>query len=637
MKKDSLSRLGSGSSDSMLYDVEDLDMFLNIDEADDAHSADRTLKVLKRRADDLKVEGPLTPPILSDSPMKKFKSVSFSDMIQVGGMLDPWSGQHCSETSDSQSVTDELLKALGPIAKETDRKIANEKLTGADTISRVDIPALDFTLPIAPWDQFSLRRTSKRQPGITELDAQIKFLHHVKSDALKSATTWRGVSDTELRWGWFSSSTSTIRVNEPLHGEAEFRKIQAELKVGHLATSSGEVWKRDGLRVLGEGEEDDAYDEEDDIDPAEFEEFDDVDSLIRKRKLELEELEELAESQSRRKQVAAARSQVHAYQGSQQSIGGEVHESDTSVAAANADQVPRTSTTLDLDQLRTAGTSHGPVLAPQEATKGLMFGGSSASNALHRFMESQGKTIASADTGQKKKDSAPAINTPRPTNMPIQSINDITNIAGRLPIGLPQPTPQSPPLFDLPASPFVVSTSLLQRRHLVKEIERLHTTAELIYRDYNLTHSVCTEADIILSPSTGVVLTTLQQIKQAPLPGQVALPPVKERIARQQLRYERLLILISEGLRDENGEHRPEDARDKASLQDLETFAAQLDSNVVIEFVPGGDKGLAKAVVQSMGTYGLAYGGSDIRDIKLLHEETTVRPHPSLPHQNHID
>ena len=35
----------------------------------------------KRKIEDLKVEGPLTPPILSDSPVKKLKSVSFPDMV----------------------------------------------------------------------------------------------------------------------------------------------------------------------------------------------------------------------------------------------------------------------------------------------------------------------------------------------------------------------------------------------------------------------------------------------------------------------------------------------------------------------------------------------------------------------------
>jgi hypothetical protein len=175
MARDSLLRHRSGSSDSMLLDVADIDALFDAQDqqATSPHFSDRIPSILqsKRKADELRVEGPLTPEILSDSPMKRLKSVTFSSMIQVGESLQPWSGDNPS--SDSYNAAEELIKEIEPIAVEANRKVENEKLTGADTISRVLIPLIDFTLPVAPWNEFSQRKDKKRRLDITELEAQI--------------------------------------------------------------------------------------------------------------------------------------------------------------------------------------------------------------------------------------------------------------------------------------------------------------------------------------------------------------------------------------------------------------------------------------------------------------------------------
>ncbi|KAJ4379582.1 hypothetical protein N0V86_004763 [Didymella sp. IMI 355093] len=633
MTKDALMFLQNAVTDQFsAQDEEELmaeELKRNIDALFDAqdeqttssHFSDRILAIpkSKRKIEELRVEGPLTPEILSDSPMKKLKSVTFSDMIQVGETLQPWSEDLPSSTP--HSVTEELTKQIEPIVKEANRKVENEKLTGADTISRVDIPVLDFTLPVAPWNEFSQRKDNKRRSDITELEAQMRFLQQVKRDDLKSATAWRGVSDLDLNWGWFASPSSTIKLNEKLHGETEFAKIQAELKTGHIATSENEIWKKDGLRVLDEDEEED--DGEDEIELAEFEECNDMEALIRKRKLELQEQEELLEAQQKRRQTVTVHQGFATYKQPQEERHGLTCQQGSPALWQDPHKSRHAPSTSRSQQSTVLPAQCKPVGKLESAPIELMFGGFSASTALHRFMETQGKAIESAKTTAQTHTSAAlpaatisALNKPKCVESGMWKQDSISEHPSRDTSG-----PSSP--LDLPPSFFIISSSLLLRRPFMKQIESLHPKAELIYRDYSLPHAAAAEADIILSPSTGVLLTTLQQIKQAPLPGQAARSPVKERMSALQERYERLVVLVSEGLRDDSGLTRPEDARDKETLKGLEVFASQLGGEVIVNYIRGGEATLARAVVDNMAKYGVPHGGEDIGDIKLFAMETT--------------
>ncbi|KAF9694344.1 hypothetical protein EKO04_007446 [Ascochyta lentis] len=600
MAKDSLTRPHSDSSDSMLLDVADLNAFINAEEAVSPHFLDQVPTTRKRRAGYLKVEVPLTPLTLSDSPMKKLKSVSFAEMIQVCETMEPWTDEHRPDTSDTHTTTDELLKEIRPLANEANRKIENERLTGADTVARVEVPFVDMTLPVAPWDEYSQRKNKDRHLGITELQAQAQFLHQVKRDDLKTASAWRGVSDLELSWGWFASPTSTIKFSEKLHGETEFNKIHAELTSGAIATSSNEVWKREGLRILDEGSDD-----EEELDPADFEEQNSMEALIRKRKLENEGHDKVPETQ--RKQKHTTTRELLSQQNAQPANGQHWK--------------------------KTPAPKHGGVDEPKKTPTELMFGGFSASTALHKFMETQGKVI------KPGKATALTKATPAPTAQellacskeasadssmfPAQCTGYVTTFQNRSTEEPPPSVPELPLTLDLPPCSFIVSSTLLQRRPLMKQVEHIYPKAELIYRDYTLPHSTSSEADFSLSPSTGLILTTLQQIKQLPLPGQTLRSPVKERISVLQARYERLMVLISEGLREETGHSRPEDARDTESLKGLETFAAQLEGNVIIQYVKGGQQALARSIVENMGEYGLPSGGEDMGNLKLFAMETT--------------
>jgi hypothetical protein len=170
----------------------------------------------------------------------------------------------------------------------------------------------------------------------------------------------------------------------------------------------------------------------------------------------------------------------------------------------------------------------------------------------------------------------------------------------------------------------------------MKLIEQLYQQAEVIYRDYERPHSPAKEADVLLSPSTGLLLTNLQQIKQRPLPGQLDRSLIKERVTALQLRYERLIVVVSEGLSQEmesQGSSRPDDLRDKEALAGFQSYADHLEGEVNVKYVPGGEQALARSVVIEMANYGLIHGSKDIGDIRPVPVETTVivpRIYPSM-------
>lgn len=143
------------------------------------------------------------------------------------------------------------------------------------------------------------------------------------------------------------------------------------------------------------------------------------------------------------------------------------------------------------------------------------------------------------------------------------------------------------------------------------------------------------EADILLSPSTSLILTSLQKIKQRSLPGQAMRNPVKERIQRVALRCERLLVFVSEGrpppappttiLDHFSPTHKSSVSppahtlhdRDCEAITQLTSFSATLNTDITVTYISGGEEDLAKWVVAAMHRYGI-----DSAKANLLQDET---------------
>lgn len=140
---------------------------------------------------------------------------------------------------------------------------------------------------------------------------------------------------------------------------------------------------------------------------------------------------------------------------------------------------------------------------------------------------------------------------------------------------------QEPPLLFL-------STSLLKSHLRLTRI--LENTKDppptLIYRDYDtINHDLEHEADIVISPSTGAILTTSQATTQLYLPGhKPAHPhldgikginsPLRERIMLLAPRYERLYVFISHS----GGTAKKQPTADKRTLESITSFTAFCNS-----------------------------------------------------------
>jgi hypothetical protein len=601
------------SDDSML-----LEEALNIYSSTDTELVELSSQTTKRKRSDLKVEGPLTPIMSSESPMKKIKSVTFKEMVaEYIPELPP--------TSDSENYNfSDFFKDATPLLEQVNKTITNEKLSEVDTTKRVDVPDVDFTLPIAPWAEFSRAKIGQPRDEETELEAQRKFLLEIKRNTLKSTPSWHRLSkpEREMDWNPFPTGMGRVTIEEELHGEDVLHDILAELTAGDIATSSTDIWKRDGLRIL----EDDDSDEEE-LEVAEFEEARTVETLVKKRILEIDDQTFRHESKpkglNRETGVIGRPQRIERYREREQ-ISAPRRQKGV------PEQVP-----------------------PEKKNENyLMFGGTfSATSALQNFMEVNGKnTPVEPSRSTQTSTHLPSMKKPK-VNQPLCSTRG-QSAAGTWSSHFPEvwngeqenhgpplsPLPQLPPIpGQLTPCSFIISSTLLIQRRLAREIEKIYPSAEMVERDFSLPHSPAQEADLLLSPSTGLIFTTLQQVKQQALPGQKNTSPIKERILGLQIRYERLIVLVGEGLSREAEQSRcarPVDSRDQGALAEFDKFTSRMEADVTTQYVRGGELALARTIVGEMAKWSLPHGSTDMGDLKLLQDETYVSPLPEHIHSS---
>ena len=203
--------------------------------------------------------------------------------------------------------------------------------------------------------------------------------------------------------------------------------------------------------------------------------------------------------------------------------------------------------------------------------------------------------------------------------------------------------PMAKPQYIVPKARcyVIISTYFPTNPKLTRKIQRLYPGAELIARGLitdensrpgfqtclgstsNLVARDFDEADITISPGTGIILTTLQKIAQCSLPGQAEVFLIRERVARVAPRYERLLIFVSADevggdtvTKSGNAEPHVVDNHYKAVV-DFMGFCATLQQNTRALFIAGNEDQIAEWIVATMVKYGEASRG-----IKLAVEET---------------
>ncbi|EGO58957.1 hypothetical protein NEUTE1DRAFT_99149 [Neurospora tetrasperma FGSC 2508] len=193
-----------------------------------------------------------------------------------------------------------------------------------------------------------------------------------------------------------------------------------------------------------------------------------------------------------------------------------------------------------------------------------------------------------------------------------------------------EPKAQPAPAIILAVSPDIVHPKTPPRiivsaavsNIITSHLEKLVPGINLIVRDHERLRAEnappgskqpnCDEADFVLSPATGIIVTTMVKLRQKPLP---AAPGQQQQLQQQPtfrnvvenvaIRHERLIVLISEGNKHSETMN-PLSQSDAKALAEFQCFASalQAQTDVYVYYVGGGTETLAKWVAATICDYG---------------------------------
>jgi hypothetical protein len=527
----------------------------------------------RKKNEDLKIEETLTPPDPSPIP----KMVQFSDFIEE--ITFPEASPPIEEDLDHF-----FNDAFGDAGERAMRMVEQETLIAADTTARVKVPILDFSVPDPPWKAFQIQRSA---PDL--LATQTAFMVDILGQELLK---WPGSKQGELKLKWnpFPHAQAKVNTEEDFpQDDSTWESIVFDPEDVQINRDVTVTWKPPGLRILKSD-----YDNDDEIDPGEFQKkfLPDLSYLVKKRKLEIEE--------RRSEEPIVARP-------------------NSSAARIPRKNTPKQNDFMTAAEILKSDKSHAEDL-------GLLGDAFSTENALDNYLEMRGKKKQKlVESSYFGTTAGTHVQAPlRPTSGPSDRIQlPIRNS----PVSKAEPLPA--PSIRPPAVPpnLIVSTLLIKNRPLIKQLESQLPGVKLIERDFSahnstawlpnsvtrspITSSLSSEADINVSPFTGIIITTLQKIKQKALPGQKTKPAIRDRMEKVSIRYERVVVLVSEGRSD--GSTNGLDEGGCQALTDFVGFTIGLESNVIIHFVGGGNETLSKWLVSTIVQHSVV-GACDLLD-----------------------
>ena len=588
----------SQNSDLMLLETESLgDIFSPLKGITDPPSSPLPFR---ERPVDLKVEVPLSPPHSDQAPPWKRKCVSFSEALPelISELPLPIPRPENTSSDDIDAFFEESIK---PVAVNAERAIEQEQLQEADTTLRVAVPVMDFSLPIAPWKAKSHGpRANIEDEAFKKILTEMKALHFSKH-----AWPTSGQAERELKWAPFPVALGKVETLEGIPDNGFIDKYMVPPERVDVTTLT---WKPDGLRIFDELAESDEEELEGD-----FPEEKDINSLIRKRKLELEadDLVSLPLENDLNDAQARPRGKQNA-----------------DMAVAKAKSIVSKST----QETASKGVNQEDFFTNNFSTMG----------ALEDYMNvrkgQMTRRKVTSDHHFAKHSQFPQPSEPADLHPRKRAFQITPQASAQRTLVLHTPAP------SIPSSPhfFIVSASFLSNRGLSRQVQRLYPSAEFIERDFRLHQrqqqqqqqqpqlkavnvgTMVDEADMLLSPSTGLIWTTLQKIKQRSLPGQEARSAIRDRILRTSPRYERLVVLVGQ---DQHKYPSPGnlgvdihalDDGDCTALAEFVAFCSGLPEEVHPTFVAGNDEDLAKWIVAAM----VKHGMNTDQEIKLLQDET---------------
>lgn len=567
----------------------------------------------QKRVCDLKADTPVLPQQYSSSATKKAKTVSFTEELHT---LIPSTDTH-DTIMDAEfargDVAEFVAEVAAPEAKSVIDEIENEALDELDTTLRVSVTEVEAAEVVMPWER------KGAGIGAQSLDNMEKqLLSRLAEEVSKDRRKWRGVSKLEqvLSWTPFPRYLGNVGLDE------QFDDGSCERFLAELALDNDRpdiellLWKPDGLRLL-------------DTDDSEHGQLETVEiaNMLEKDFIKSNEFK------TPTRVAEGPPTNIAPVPAVQSATEPAFAQDRGQIAKRPAEQVRRGLTGMEALLKRrkleleaaskpeeggsstVAGQKHTTLAHAIGGSHGGSTGFSFANGGLTSFLGLQGAEMLDTEMSrmqvpQNPPHVAPPVRLERTHPEPCD-------------LGRPRTLP-APKLTGLDrAISVVVSSNMLANRQLVRELQATLPSLELIERDpasvasEKHQSSSAREADLTLSPSTGLICTTLQKLRQRPLPGQHSFFGIRDRIAAVSPQYECCVVMVSEGAQDAVSPITSLDERDAAAIGELIGFVNCLESNVEVCYVPGGDADSAKWIAASIGRR-----SSVDEDAKLLHDET---------------
>ncbi|KAF7924532.1 hypothetical protein EAE99_006480 [Botrytis elliptica] len=541
----------------------------------------------KRAIENLKVEEILTPP----KPFEESgpRSVHFNNIVEEFLL----SSRPQSVFSEPVIETKFFEEAFGDNGETAQHRVEKERL--ADTRNRVEVPVMDFSIPGPPWMVTNFRSVNAVNLALTKC---------AKDISVSPSMCWPGLRKLHSKVPWVPFEHSLGKVVEDSMGEEKTWEVfVCSLDDEKVVTSSNLTWKREGFRILPDNTDGDDDDDEE-LELGYFpKESLKTPPLIRQRDSEAQDVSQ--------RQKLACQSNLNAYKDTmvpfKPLITPEMRREIT-----NANSLPLTKRARS-------------VIDEQTSLLGGIF---SVKDELSNFMEIR---------GAKKPRLIESSHFPVP-NLPAPSPSNQITIDVESLFQQPEPSssPLPTPIINAPTAPIsiILSSTILKNRPLLRSLETLIPTLTICERDFSahnttawnlgsvirspVTSTLTHEADIIISPSTGLILTTLQHIKQKPLPGHKTAVPIRDRLDKVSARYENLIILVASpttGIGDS----------DSIAWADFVGFTLTLPASVIVNYIPvdktnSEDQSMAKFISYLI----IQYSGDTLSNlvVELLEQES---------------
>jgi hypothetical protein len=543
----------------------------------------------RKRLRNLRVEAPLTPRYPAESTSeggsstKKAKKVHFD-----ASLLQDFRTESSELTSDfARQQLDDLQDNVARGAESVEQQLQNEQLIEIDTTMRIKVPKLDAVQIQPPWVFHSGTNANE-----TQLQSQQSMLHKIIKDPLKNVRKWSGVAKIErsLQWAPFASYLAKVDMVEQFD-DGSLERYFADMDLADGADDvdvHALIAKDDGMGLLASHDSDD-----EEVEPVITAEDDIVDPMLEE--------------------------------------DPPTRELPTVVPPSGKSDILEVLRAKQRDLARTANTQPTGPGTNETFTSALTTGANTnllQSDGIAQFMQLRGKSM-----GMQRSDANPVTDSNIITKPPVAQnqtpaavmVAEAETPSGQVgsPVTIPIP---NPPDEQHATIPIIVSSAAMASRQLIRRIQAVLPNIELYERDATVASgpqhggNVHREADFTISASTGVMSTTLQKLKQKPLPGQMSVSGLRDVIASTAILYERLVVLVSEGNNmgmEEGAVVRTLDQLDCDALADLTTWAQSLDSDIQVSYVPGGEQELAGWLAATFSHLGAANGKTP-----LLQDET---------------